>query len=168
MFHPWVDLGGKSKAQNSSFSENGHVAYQIKEDHEYSSMVANIFPADPYPPDPGVGINRSEHGHAVYQIKGNQEMQQHGSNILTADPPPRPLGSKSQTNQLFQNNNMLNINLKGITCTATWSQIFCLGMGSIGRNSIFQNVVLLHIKLKGIAKCSNMVANILHAAPPRP
>ena len=27
---PLVDLGGRSKAQNSTSSEHGHVAYQIK------------------------------------------------------------------------------------------------------------------------------------------
>ena len=31
----------------STFSENGHVAYQIKENHECSNKVANILPADP-------------------------------------------------------------------------------------------------------------------------
>ena len=41
-----------SKGQNSTFSEHGHVAYQIKGNHGYSNMVANIMPADP-PPDPG-------------------------------------------------------------------------------------------------------------------
>ena len=33
-----------SKAQNSTFSEHGHVAYQIKDNHECSNMVANILP----------------------------------------------------------------------------------------------------------------------------
>ena len=34
------------RRSNSTFSENGHVAYQIKENHEHSNMVANILPAD--------------------------------------------------------------------------------------------------------------------------
>ena len=35
----------RSKGQNSSFSEHGHVAYKIKWNREYSNMVANILPA---------------------------------------------------------------------------------------------------------------------------
>ena len=31
-----------SKDQNSTFSEHGHVAYQIKGNHKCSNMVANI------------------------------------------------------------------------------------------------------------------------------
>ena len=34
-----------SVGQNSTFLEYGHVAYQIKENHECSSMVANLLPA---------------------------------------------------------------------------------------------------------------------------
>ena len=40
------DLGMGSKVQNSTFSEHGHVAYQIKENHECSNMVPNILLAD--------------------------------------------------------------------------------------------------------------------------
>ena len=35
--------------KNSTFSEQCHVAYQIKENHECSNMVANILQADPRP-----------------------------------------------------------------------------------------------------------------------
>ena len=79
-----------SVGQNSTFSEHGHVAYQIKENHECSNMVANILPADPPPPTLGMGSigqnsTFSEHGHVAYQIKGNHEMQQRCSR-----PPPPP------------------------------------------------------------------------------
>ena len=48
--HP---LGGlRVWGQNSTFSEHGHVAYQIKGNHECSSMVANILVVDPFPPPP--------------------------------------------------------------------------------------------------------------------
>ena len=43
------------KGQTSTFSEHGHVAYQIKENHKCSNMVANILPANylsPPPPPP--------------------------------------------------------------------------------------------------------------------
>ena len=79
---PSPDPGYGSIGQNSAFSEHGHVAYKIKEDHECSNMVVNILRADPppppYPPTLGmgsVGQNSlfSEHDHVAYQIKDNQE-----------------------------------------------------------------------------------------------
>ena len=38
--------GVESKGQTISFSESGHVAYQIKADDAGSNMVANILPTD--------------------------------------------------------------------------------------------------------------------------
>ena len=38
------------KGQNSTFSEYGHVADQIKGNHKCSYMVPNILPAEPLPP----------------------------------------------------------------------------------------------------------------------
>ena len=35
--------------EKSTFSEHGHVAYQIKRSHKCSNIVANILPADPHP-----------------------------------------------------------------------------------------------------------------------
>ena len=50
-----------SKGLNSTFSEHGHVATQIKENQECINTVANILPVDPLPPpDPGDGVNRSK------------------------------------------------------------------------------------------------------------
>ena len=43
---PW---GMGSIGQNLTFSEHGHVAYQIKEKHECANMVENILPTDPLP-----------------------------------------------------------------------------------------------------------------------
>ena len=45
--HPHPTLRGGSKL---TLPEHGHVEYQIKSDHLYSNMVANILPADPPPP----------------------------------------------------------------------------------------------------------------------
>ena len=42
-----AQLRGGGGGQNSTFSEHGHVAYEIKGNHECSNMVANILPADP-------------------------------------------------------------------------------------------------------------------------
>ena len=49
---PNLTLGMGSVDQNSFFSEHGHIAYQIKGNHKCRIMVANILPADPYPPPP--------------------------------------------------------------------------------------------------------------------
>ena len=59
-------LRGRGRSQNGQnvkiqlFSELGHVAYQIKWNHECSNMVSTILPADPSP------------GHIAYQIKGKE------------------------------------------------------------------------------------------------
>ena len=55
----WTKWVG-SVGQKSCFSEHGHVAYQIKENHKCSNMVATILSTDPLhpPPDPGDGVNR--------------------------------------------------------------------------------------------------------------
>ena len=75
-----------SIGQNSTISEHGHVAYQIKENHECSYRVANILPADPSPPPPNPGDGVSEVKIHLFQnmvmlhIKlGESRMQQHGS-----------------------------------------------------------------------------------------
>ena len=52
--------------------KHGHVAYQIKENHKCSNMVANVLPADT--PTLGMGLmgqnsTFSEHSHVAYQIK---------------------------------------------------------------------------------------------------
>ena len=78
------DPGDGANRLRFNFSEYGHGAYQIKENHECSNMVANILPAYPLPQNPRDGtIGRnstfSEHGHVAYQIKWNHEMQQQGS-----------------------------------------------------------------------------------------
>ena len=44
-----VALGGGSKL---TFSEHGHVAYQIKGSLNCNNLVANLKPSDPPPPPP--------------------------------------------------------------------------------------------------------------------
>ena len=61
-----MDLEGGAEAKMAKgskfnfFSELGHVAYQIKWNHECSKMVSTILPADPSP------------GQIAYQIKGKE------------------------------------------------------------------------------------------------
>ena len=63
--------------QHSTFSEHGHVAYQVKEINTNSNIVANSLPAYT-PANLGMGpvgqtstFIFSEHGHVAYQIKKN-------------------------------------------------------------------------------------------------
>ena len=63
-----------SKGQNSTFSEHGHVAYQIKGNEECSSMQAHILSLHT-PSTPGVGSKVKtfffgEYSHVAYQING--------------------------------------------------------------------------------------------------
>ena len=38
-----MNIGGRVEAQNSTFSEYGHVAYQIQGNDVYSNMEANMY-----------------------------------------------------------------------------------------------------------------------------
>ena len=83
---PGVDLGGGAEAKNKTFSEYGHVAYQIKADNVCSYMVANILPTDT-PLTQGVGskgqtIYFYERSHVAYQIKGNGAQSTMKANML--------------------------------------------------------------------------------------
>ena len=71
--------GREGGGQNSTFSEHGCVAYQIKGNHRCSNMLANILPTFcPQTPNhltlgvesKGQNSTFSEHGHVAYQIKG--------------------------------------------------------------------------------------------------
>ena len=55
---PPLTLKTGSVGQNFTFQGHGQVTYQIKENHGYRNMVANILPADT--PDPGYGVSRSK------------------------------------------------------------------------------------------------------------
>ena len=57
---PTLTLGLGSNGQNSSLSEHGHVANQIKANHECIDMVANICQQIPLPHDPRDGVNTSK------------------------------------------------------------------------------------------------------------
>ena len=89
-----------SKGQNSTFLEHGHVAYQIKWNHECSKMVANVF----------------------YQIRREWSIEHHAStySVITH---PRPLGWGQRSKLFFLNVVMLTFNLwaglKGIN--NSWS-----------------------------------------------
>ena len=131
-------LGLGSKGQNSTLSENGHVAYQIKGNHECSNIVANILPADPTPTlemgSIGQNSNFSEHDHVAYQIKGKHDCSNTDANILPADPLHHAPDPRE--------------------------------MGSIGQK--FSEHGHIAYQIKGNHEFSNMVANILPADHPPP
>ena len=66
--HPRLRMG--SKGQNSTFSDLGNVAFQIK---KTSSLYQH-------------GSEYLEHGHVAYQIKGYHECSNMLANIFFADP----------------------------------------------------------------------------------
>ena len=90
-----------SIGRNSTFSEYGHAAYEIKENQERNSMVANILSADT--PDPGDGVSRSkctsEYGHGAYQIKEYHDCSNMVANILLADPPTHRHNPRDRVNR---------------------------------------------------------------------
>ena len=61
------DLGMESTGGNSTFSEHGHVAYQVNWNHECINIVANNFTT----PALGMGQNStfSEYGLVAYPIQ---------------------------------------------------------------------------------------------------
>ena len=97
--YPLLTLRLGSVGRNSTFSEHGFVAYQIKENHKCSNTVANLLSADrptppPPPPDPGDGANRSKIQHfqnmvmLYIKLNGITKCSNMVANILPADPLP--------------------------------------------------------------------------------
>ena len=101
--HP-PDPGIGVKRSNSTFSEHSHVAYQIKVNHECSSIVANILLADPYPPTWPCGWGQMVkiqlfQNMVMLHIKltGITKCSNMVANILPSDPlPPTTLGMGSK------------------------------------------------------------------------
>ena len=86
--------GKESIYQNSTFPGHGHVACQIKGNHECTDMVANNFLADPKTQPQTHGIRSigqnstfSEHGHVANQLNGVTKYSNMVAIILPADPP---------------------------------------------------------------------------------
>ena len=87
-----------SKGKNSTFSEHGHVAYEIKGNDECSNMYAHIMSLHaPSTPEVGSKVKKSfvsEISHDAYQINGST-MQAH---VLSSRTPSTPgLGHKVKT-----------------------------------------------------------------------
>ena len=78
--------------QNSTFSEYGHLLYQIKGNDACSNMVTNILPLNTHFLILGLepkGQNSTfpEHGHVAYPIKGNDGCSNMQSHIMSFQHP---------------------------------------------------------------------------------
>ena len=84
----------------STFSEYGHVAYQIKANHEMQQLVSKYFACRPPLPDPGNGVTRSKFNFFRTWSCNNQIKESHKCSIMVANilpidplpPPPKPYG----------------------------------------------------------------------------
>ena len=86
-----MDLGSGSVGQDSTFSENGHVAYLIKENHKMQQHGRKCFARrSPTLGMGSVGQNSSfsENSDVAYQIKENHEYSKHSSKFLPTIPSP--------------------------------------------------------------------------------
>ena len=111
-------LPSGSKGQNSNSSEHGHVAYQIKGNHECSNnVVGNILPADHLHTQPsGSNVQNSpfsEHGHikltTIFYLQTHTHFP-HPRPGGCQHPHPRPGGWGQLVKiQLFQNMDKLHI-----------------------------------------------------------
>ena len=88
----------KSNSHNSTFSEHGHVAYQIKRNQKCINMVANFctqtatsLPTPPPPPQLNVEIQIFQNMVMLHiNFKWNHKCNNMVANIWSADPPPPP------------------------------------------------------------------------------
>ena len=94
---PTRPYGMWSKVIIQLFSEHGQVAYQIKNNHEWSNMVANNLPADPTSPRPNLGIDKLvkfqffQHMFTVHiKLKGIMNAATWTQMFCAAPPPPPP------------------------------------------------------------------------------
>ena len=98
---------------------------------------------------------------------------QHDSKYYACRPLPPPPWRQKVKIQLFQNMVILHIKLKAIINAVTWKQIFCPqpppppspDLRVKRSNLTFAEHDHVAYQIKGNRECSNMVANILPAAP---
>ena len=115
-------LGMGLIGQNSTFSEYGHVAYQIKGNHKKQQYGSNFFARRPNP-TPTLGVKRSKINFframsSYIKLKGITNAATWLANILPAD--PLYDGDQRFKIQVIQNIVLLHIKLKGIRNAAAW------------------------------------------------
>ena len=162
--NPLVDLGDGVKRSNSTFSEQGHVAYQIKVTDKCSSMLANILlqtSTHPLPCGLGQKVKIQLFQNMVIldmKLKWNHEMLQHGSKYLACRPPPPRtfgMGSIGQTSTFSELGHVAYPIKWNHECSSMVANILpvdlppTLGMGSIGQNSTFSEHGHIAYQIKG-------------------
>ena len=103
-------IRGWDRGENSTASEYGHVAYQIKGDDPCSNIVAHILPVYPLPRSKGQNSAFSEHGHVTCQIKVNDECSNMQAHILSFHI-PSTAGWGQRSKHFFLKVDMLHIKL---------------------------------------------------------
>ena len=96
--HQTLVMGSIGK--NSTFSEHGHVSYQIKGNHEMQKHGSRYFARRPRPlpppppPEPGDGVNGSKINsfRTMSWESGNHQYCNMVANILPTDPSPHDPG----------------------------------------------------------------------------
>ena len=153
--HP-LTLGMGPKGQNSTFSEHGHVAYQIKcnpDDKTWLQIFCSQIPLQ----NPGDWVYRSkstfsEHGHVAYQLNGIKKCSLMVANILPADTPLN-LGVKLPKFNFFRTVSCCISNVREPRIQQHGSKYFAsrpppppkhLRWGILVKNQLFLNMVTLH------------------------
>ena len=137
------------------FSEHGHVACQIKGNHEMQQQSCKYFPSKPptHPTTLGDGVKMSNFNFfrtwscCISNYREPQKWQ-HGSKIFcpqTPFPPTKGFGSKGQ-NQTFSEHSHAALRLH--------TPHDPRGLGQKAKIKLFQNMAIWHIKLKGITNAA--------------
>ena len=144
-------LGGlRGRDQNSTFSEHGHVAYQIKGNHGCSNMVANILPANPLPsppPDPGgqkVKIHFLQN--IIISNLIDSRMQKRGSKYSAHIPSPTPTRPWGRVKRSKFNFLRTWLCCRRFSCNIT--PYFCRKLGNMSQNLSSAAVVIGALRVK--------------------
>ena len=155
--HPPPTLEVGSKGQNSTFSEQGHVAYQIKWKPECNKMQAHSLSLHT-PSNPVVGSKVktffSESSHDAYQIRREWSIKHHAStySVLTHIP-PMGVESKGQNSTFSERGHVAyqikwNCECSSMQAQCPYTHIRLLGWGQRLKYFFFLKVAMLHIKLE--------------------
>ena len=125
---PLPRIWGGSKGQNSTFSEHGHVAYQIKGNDECSNMQAHILSLHTLS-TPGVGSKvKTFFILKVVMLHIKLKGMEHRApckHIFYSYTHPQPLDGVKKSTFFFLKVVMLHIKLKGMEHRAPCKHIFC-------------------------------------------
>ena len=181
MTHPLGGLTGWVKRSKIIFSEHGHVAYQIKRNHEMQQYVSKYFARRSTQPwELGRQVLFQSKLMLRFKLKGIAKCSSMVANILPADPPPLKTlnhGVKRSKFKIFRtcqvaykikwNNEMQQHGNKYFARRPTSpTPRSTLGMGSNGRNSTFSEHGLVAYQIKGNYELQRHGSTYFPANPP--